>query len=95
MEQIDAKEALFRKLLVHPLIEKVNGRGLMLAPILRHQDLTAPLVNKAMGKGLLLFFLLWEKRAVRISPPLTISTKEIEKGCKILLSCLDELQSVN
>lgn len=95
MEQVEAKEALFRKLLVHPLIEKVNGRGLMLAPILSHPDLTAPLVKKAMGKGLLLFFLLWEKRAVRISPPLTISSKEIEKGCKILLSCLDELLGVN
>ena len=95
MGQIAHKEALFRELLVHPLIEKVNGKGLMLAPILKEAKYTAPIVEKALEKGLILFFLLWEKRAIRISPPLTISTKEILKGCKILLECLDEVSAVN
>lgn len=95
MGQIAHKEALFRELLVHPLIEKVNGKGLMLAPILKEAKYTAPIVEKALEKGLILFFLLWEKRAIRISPPLTISTKEIRKGCKILLECLDEVSAVN
>lgn len=95
MEQIQTKEALFRKLLVHPLIEKIHGKGLMLAPILIEAKYTAPLVEKALQKGLLLFFLLWEKKAIRISPPLTISSQEIRKGCRILLECLDELNAVN
>jgi 4-aminobutyrate aminotransferase-like enzyme len=44
-----------------------------------------------MAKGLLLFWLLFEPRAVRISPPLTISKGEIDKGCDLILEVLDEL----
>ena len=49
------------------------------------------LVHRCIKKGLLLFWLLWEKKAVRISPPLTISEKEIIQGCKIICETLDEL----
>jgi 4-aminobutyrate aminotransferase-like enzyme len=46
-------------------------------------------VTKAAGKGLILFFLLWEKNALRISPPLTISKRQILHGCRIILDILD------
>lgn len=91
MEEIDKKEALFRKLLIHPKIEKINGRGLMLAPILKEEEEVAKVVQSCRDKGLILFFLLWEKKAIRISPPLTISFREIKRGCSLLLSALDEL----
>jgi acetylornithine aminotransferase len=34
--------------------------------------------------------LLFEKKAVRISPPLTISMDELEKGCDLILKILDK-----
>ena len=92
MAKVPEKEALFRELLVHPKIKKVNGKGLMLAPILEREEDVPKVVQACQGKGLILFFLLWEKSALRISPPLTISKKEIKKGCTILLNTLDELQ---
>ena len=92
MDAVAEKEALFRELLVHPKIEKVNGRGLMLAPILEREEDVPKVVQACQNKGLILFFLLWEKRGLRISPPLTISKKEIKKGCTILLDALDELE---
>lgn len=92
MDAVAEKEALFRELLVHPKIEKVNGRGLMLAPILELEEDVPKVVQACQNKGLILFFLLWEKRGLRISPPLTISKKEIKKGCTILLDALDELE---
>ena len=92
MNAVAEKEALFRELLVHPKIEKVNGRGLMLAPILEPEEDVPKVVQACQNKGLILFFLLWEKRGLRISPPLTISKKEIKKGCTILLDALDELE---
>ena len=49
------------------------------------------IVLKSIDKGLMLFWLLWEKKAVRISPPLTITEKEIKKGCAILKSVIDEV----
>ena len=92
MAKVPEKEALFRKLLVHPKIRKINGKGLMLAPILEREEDVPKVVQACQNKGLIIFFLLWEKRGLRISPPLTISKKEIIKGCTILLNALDELQ---
>ena len=92
MVEVSEKEALFRELLVHPKIKCVNGKGLMLAPILTQKEDVPKVVQSCINKGLILFFLLWEKSALRISPPLTISKKEIKKGCTILLNALDELQ---
>ena len=85
------KEKLFRKLLVHPLITEVRGIGLMLIILMPTAQLAVDLVMKCKDKGLILFFLLFEKRAVRITPPLTISEQEIEKGCEIILETLSEL----
>ena len=83
------KENLFRKLLVHPHIEEIRGRGLMLALMLKKAEMADYLVIHAMKEGLLLFWLLFEPRAVRISPPLTLSHGEIERGCALILELLD------
>ena len=85
------KEKLFRKLLSHKHITSINGKGLMLAVILKSEELAIQLVKNCANNGLILFFLLFEKKAVRISPPLTISNNEIKKGCEILIRELDKL----
>ena len=87
------KELLFRKLLVHPLIKEIRGKGLMLAIILPSSEITNALILKCQDRGLILFWLLFESKAVRITPPLTITNDEISKGCKIILEVLDELHA--
>ncbi|MBO0329359.1 aspartate aminotransferase family protein [[Muricauda] lutisoli] len=87
------KEKLFRKLLQHSLIKEIRGKGLMLAPIMESKEVADYLVLEAAKKGLILFWLLFEPKAVRISPPLTISMKEIEEGCDQILSILDSYKS--
>ena len=62
MAKVPEKEALFRELLVHPKIKKVNGKGLMLAPILEREEDVPKVVQACQDKGLILFFLLWEKQ---------------------------------
>jgi len=91
ISQIERKEALFRKELVHDQIKEIRGKGLMLAPILKDAETANKVVQKCMEKGLILFWLLWEKKALRISPPLTIKEKEIRKGCAIIREVLDAL----
>ncbi|NYJ27364.1 aspartate aminotransferase family protein [Allomuricauda sp. ARW1Y1] len=90
MAQTLEKEKLFRKLLQHPLIDEVRGKGLMLAPIMKNKEIANYVVLEAAKKGLILFWLLFEQRAVRISPPLTISMKEIEEGCDLILGILND-----
>jgi len=84
------KEELIRKKLNHPSITEIRGKGLMLAAILETPELTAKVVHRCLENGLILFFLLFEPRALRISPPLTISDNEIEIGCEIILKSLNE-----
>lgn len=89
------KEKLFRKLLVHPLIQEVRGKGLMLAIMTPTKELASEIILKCQEKGLILFWLLFEKKAVRITPPLTISEAEIEEGCGIIIDVLNEIYSAN
>ena len=92
MSKIEEKENLIRKILNHKLIIEIRGKGLMLALILKKPDLTKKLVEGCLDNGLILFYLLFEPKAVRITPPLTISKNEIKKGCKIILSELDKIE---
>ena len=92
MSKIEEKENLIRRILKHKLIIEIRGKGLMLALILKKPDLTKKLVEGCLNNGLILFYLLFEPKAVRITPPLTISENEIKKGCKIILSELDKIE---
>jgi len=83
------KEKLFRKLLAHPFITAIRGKGLMLALLFQNEEIAHYLVLTAAKKGLILFWLLFEPKAVRISPPLTISEEEIAEGCHQIISILE------
>lgn len=85
------KEKLFRELLQHPRILEIRGRGLMLAPILESDEIASKVILGCKDRGLILFWLLYEGRALRITPPLTISNEEIKEGCEIILDILDNI----
>jgi len=85
------KEQLIRKHLIHPLIKDIRGRGLMLAALTPSADITNQVILKCQDEGLILFWLLFEPKAIRITPPLTISNEEIIKGCQIITQVLDTI----
>ncbi len=91
MAEAMEKEKLFRSLLVHPLIQEIRGKGLMLAAMAKSADITNEVILKCQDKGLILFWLLFEGCAIRITPPLTISEEEIREGCSIILEVMDEI----
>ena len=87
-EEAIRKELLIRKHLKHPKIKEIRGRGLMLSLIMKTPEQANELVLKALDNGLILFWLLYEKCAVRITPPLTISDDELLEGVEIILRLL-------
>lgn len=91
MAEVLEKEKLFRKLLIHKHIKEVRGRGLMLAAITENADITNQAILQSKAAGALFFWLLFEPNAIRITPPLTISFDEIEKGCQILINVLNKI----
>ncbi|MDA0843802.1 MAG: aminotransferase class III-fold pyridoxal phosphate-dependent enzyme, partial [Bacteroidetes bacterium] len=84
------KERLIREQLRHPLIKEIRGKGLMLALIFEKSEIADYLVLEGLKNELILFWLLYEKKAVRFTPPLTISEKELAIGCKKILQLLDK-----
>lgn len=91
MAQTLKKEEIFRHHLQHPRIKEIRGRGLMLAPILENADLASQVILECKEQGLILFWLLFEGKALRITPPLTISEEEIIKGCEIIKNILNRI----
>ena len=85
------KEKLIREHLNHKHIKEIRGKGLMLAAIVENAEIANNVILKAQDEGLNLFWLLFETKAIRITPPLTISNEEIIKGCKIITSILDNI----
>jgi acetylornithine/succinyldiaminopimelate/putrescine aminotransferase len=90
MKEVEKKELLFRKYLKHEKIKEIRGQGLMISLEFNDEKLAQNVVEKSIEKGLILFYFLFTKTAIRISPPLTISEEEIIKGCKVILKILDE-----
>ncbi len=89
IQQTLEKEKLFRKLLKHPMIKEIRGRGLMLAAMLETPEIASEVILACKDRGLILFWLLFEGCALRITPPLTISNDEIAEGCNMLRNVLN------
>ncbi len=91
------KEALRKEKIIrnafknHPAVKEIRGKGLMLALIVESPEAASQIILNCLGKGLILFWLLFEGRAIRITPSLTISDEEIEKGCNLILEELNKL----
>ena len=84
MDKMLEKELRFRESLQHKNIKEIRGKGLILAAILPDDRFTAEIVDECRKRGVIFFLLLFEKRAIRITPPYTITTSEIDHACKIL-----------
>ena len=89
--EVAEKEFLFREKLVHPLIRKISGKGLMLCVHLDSYKRVQDLMHLCFKNGLLTDWFLYKPDAFRIAPPLIITMEEIELSCKIILDVLDNL----
>ena len=90
IDEMYRKEQLFRELLVHPKIKKINGMGLMLAVDLGTPEYCLDVAKRCMENGLIVFWQLYKNNYMRITPPLIITDEEIKKGCKIIIDALNE-----
>ncbi|MEZ2337741.1 aspartate aminotransferase family protein [Mucilaginibacter sp. RCC_168] len=83
------KEALFRKLLVHPAIKQVRGKGLMLAVELESFDLNKKIIDRCIEHGIITDWFLHCSNSMRIAPPLIITSAQIEHACSVILEAIE------
>jgi acetylornithine/succinyldiaminopimelate/putrescine aminotransferase len=88
IKSVSEKEALFRKLLQHPSIKGISGKGLLLAVNFFSSEANFRIISSCADKGLLSDWFLFADNCMRIAPPLTIDNETIEEACDIIISCL-------
>lgn len=84
------KEKLFRKLLSHPKILVIRGKGLLLALQFKNEEINKNVIAECMSEGILTDWFLFRSDAMRLAPPLTISESEIKSACKIINHCINK-----
>jgi acetylornithine/succinyldiaminopimelate/putrescine aminotransferase len=88
--QVKAKEALFRRLLIHPKIKEVRSAGLWLAVELDSFDVLIKVIHECLRNGLLTDWFLFNNRSLRIAPPLIITESQIEWACQVILEAIEK-----
>jgi acetylornithine/succinyldiaminopimelate/putrescine aminotransferase len=88
IEKVEAKEKLFKELLVHPKIKSVNGKGLLLSVSFESYEENKRIIDRCIEKGLITDWFLFNAHSMRIAPPLTITFDEIRWACGVILSSI-------
>ena len=91
MSFIPEKENLFRRNLIHPAIEKISGKGLMLAVQLDSFENNLKVIQYCMEAGLITDWFLFANNKIRIAPPLTITNEEILHACSIIVESINKV----
>lgn len=91
IEEVQSKENLFKKLLVHPAINKVSSCGLMIAVHFENYETNKRIIDRCIQKGVFTDWFLFASNALRIAPPLIIGEAEIERACEIILEAINEI----
>lgn len=84
VKEAERKEKIFRKLLNHPSIREIRGRGLMLAVQLRDSAQLFAAIERCIQNGVVVDWFLFCDSAMRMAPPLTINEEEIAEACTII-----------
>lgn len=82
------KEALFRSLLVHPNIKSLSSFGLWMAVEFESFEENKKIIDACIANGVLTDWFLFASNCLRISPPLTLSLRQVKQACEIILEAL-------
>lgn len=88
-EKVNKKESLFRKLLKHDNIIAVRSKGLLIAVEFASFEENKKVIDYCIANGVLTDWFLFAPHCMRIAPPLTISEKEIEYACRIIIKGIE------
>ena len=89
LEGVKEKEALFRRLLVHPAIREVRSAGLLMAVGLPDFDVLRRVQMQCLREGVITDWFLFDDKSLRIAPPLIISKEEIKMSCEVIVKAID------
>jgi acetylornithine/N-succinyldiaminopimelate aminotransferase len=89
MEEMAQKSALIERKLDHPKIKALTGKGLMYCVHLDDSADAGKVIAYLEEHGVISDYFLFAGNAVRISPPLPITLKELGEGLQTILDALE------
>ena len=89
LKQSEEKGKLIESLLQHPKIKEIRRIGLMFAIDFDTEERVNRIVQYSREHGVICYWFLSHPTSLRIAPPLTISTAEIEEACTVILQAID------
>lgn len=90
INEVSAKESLFRSLLIHPAIKAIHGKGLMLSIELESFELNKQIIDGCIEEGVITDWFLFASNHMRIAPPLTITPEQIKHACGVILKNINK-----
>jgi len=90
---IPTMEQTIRDILVHPAITGVSGKGLLLAVEFGTEEFARKVIGRCIETGVITDWFLFAAHKLRICPPLTINTHELESACRTILTAVDDVWS--
>jgi len=90
IDSVQARGALFSRLLVHPGIRQVRRRGLMIAVEFADPAICRKVIAGCIQSGVLVDWFLFAPHCLRIAPPLIIREEEVRQGCAVLLEACEK-----
>jgi acetylornithine/N-succinyldiaminopimelate aminotransferase len=90
VKNVTEKGELFKKLLVHPKILAVRGKGLMIAVEFDSFETNKKIIDGCIADGFISDWFLHCSNSMRIAPPLIITEKEIEEACAVILKNVEQ-----
>jgi acetylornithine/succinyldiaminopimelate/putrescine aminotransferase len=89
LSSVEKKGQLFEKLLKHAHIKEIRRIGLMFAIDFDSAERVNCIVEYAKQKGVICYWFLSHPNSFRIAPPLTITEKQIEESCQVIVEAID------
>jgi acetylornithine/N-succinyldiaminopimelate aminotransferase len=85
VDGVTEKGELFKKLLVHPAVKEVRGKGLMIAIEFENFETNKKIIDACIADGVISDWFLHCSNSMRVAPPLIISNEQIEYACSVIL----------
>lgn len=91
VDGVEEKGELFKKLLVHPAIKEVRGKGLMMAIEFENFEVNKKIIDACIADGVISDWFLHCSNSMRIAPPLIITEEEIHDACEVILKNVEAI----
>lgn len=88
---VEEKGILFEKKLVHPAIQKITQKGLMIALHFDCFETNKKIIDECIQNGVLTDWFLFAPHCLRICPPLIITNEQIDAACDIILAAINKI----